>query len=266
MPDQKTVSQRTGQVLGKYPFPRFDDPTRSHPNPAVDRMLHTLFGPSRRPAAATPAPETQTGDPRLDWVDRGNRVTSMKPALALAQKGRISPMSGLETKQLVEDLRRRAAENRAAARLVPSNRFTDAMGKVYAAPYTLAGSLAGGANVLLARAMGDKRAGVSVRDNGIQFESGYFGARNRAFTLGNAVLHGPGSRPGDPNNRYDERDTSATTAEHESGHSYQYYHPTFAADYIRYLVRQRLTGKRNPYEQEADDFSEWKHRQKANRK
>ena len=140
------------------------------------------------------------------------------------------------------------------------------MGKVYASPFTVAGSLVGGGNVLLAKAMGDKRAGVSVQDNGIQFESGYLGEKNRAFTLGNAVLHGPGSQAGDLNKRYDEKDTSATTAEHENGHSYQYYHPTFVADYIRYLVRQRLTGERNPYEQEADDFSEWKHREKASHK
>jgi len=57
------------------------------------------------------------------------------------------------------------------------------MGKVYASPFTVAGSLVGGGNVLLANAMGDKRAGVSVQDNCIQFESGYLGEKNRAFRL-----------------------------------------------------------------------------------
>ncbi|KQX26056.1 hypothetical protein ASD39_02100 [Sphingomonas sp. Root50] len=119
------------------------------------------------------------------------------------------------------------------------------------------------ANVALARAAGDKRAGISMRDNGIQFESGYFGDKGRAFTLGNAVLHGPGSRPGDLNNRYDGAPTAATTAEHESGHTYQYQNPTFVPGYLLHLVHEALTGTPNPYEREADDFSEWKHRQKG---
>lgn len=260
MADQKSAPPRNGQVLGKYPFPRFDSPPRSHPDPAVDRMLHALFGPSRRPAAGPSLLKTEPRDPGSAWTDRVNRVTSMKPALALAQQGPITPMSAPEARQLLQNVRRRMAENEAAARLIPRNRFTDIMGKVYASPYTAAGSVVGGANVLLAKAMGDKSAGVSVQDNGIQYESGYFGEPGGAFTLGNAVLHGPGSHAADPNKRYDGKDTRATTSEHEAGHAYRYQHPGYVTDYVRYFVRKVLTGEPNPYEREADDFGDWKHR------
>lgn len=155
-------------------------------------------------------------------------------------------------------MERRRAETAAAERLIPYNRLTDALGKAWAAPFTLAGSVAGAANVGIARAMGDKRASISVRDNGIQFEHGHFGDPDQAFTLGNAVLHGPESQASYPNKRYDGEGTNATTSEHESGHTYRYQHPGFVADYIRYLVREKLTGKPNPYEREADDFGDWK--------
>jgi hypothetical protein len=158
--------------------------------------------------------------------------------------------------------KRRAAEHAAAERLTPRNGLTDLAGKAWALPLTAIGSLAGAANVAAAKMAGDKRAGISVSDNGIQFESGYFGDRNRAFTLGNAVLHGPGSRAGDPNHRYDGKDTDATTAEHESGHTYQYQHPFFVPNYLFYAGREAITGKPNPYEREADDFGDWKHRQR----
>lgn len=135
-----------------------------------------------------------------------------------------NPLTSPVVSRIVADVRRRQAEAEQAAanRLLPSNRFTDALGKAYAAPLIFAGGVAGLANVAAARLAGDRRAGISVRDNGIQFESGYFGEKDRAFTLGNAVLHGPGSRPADPVRQgYDRQPTQANTAEHESGHTYQ---------------------------------------------
>jgi hypothetical protein len=173
------------------------------------------------------------------------------------------PLKSPAAMKVIADARRRAAaEAAAAARLVPYNRLTDLLGKIWASPLTLGGSLAGAANVAAARLAGDERARISLRDNGIQFESGLFGEKKRAFTLGNAVLHGPGSTADAPNNRYDKQPTAATTAEHESGHTYQYQHPGFITNYIGSFIRQALTGRPNPYEQEADDFAEWKHRQR----
>ena len=131
---------------------------------------------------------------------------------------------------------------------------------------TATGSIAGAINVAAARIAGDKRAKISVRDNGIQFESGYFGDGPRAFTLGNAVLHGPGSRPEKPNKRYDRLPTHANTAEHESGHSYQYQKPFFIPLYLLSELRRTLAGTPNPYEREADDFADWVHRQKGARR
>lgn len=195
------------------------------------------------------------------------RVSSMAPTIALTTKpGRTSNrLSSEQVAQLLSDLRRREAERKAATRLLPSNRFTDILGKVYAAPYTLAGSLAGLANVAAARLTGDKRARISARHNGIQFESGYFGDPRRAFTLGNAVLHGPGSRPDRPNDRYDDLPTKTNTSEHESGHTYQYQQPDFVSAYLLSALREKLTGARNRYEQEADDFAEWRHRCRGSR-
>lgn len=193
------------------------------------------------------------------------RIRNMNPALDFVRQG--TPRSGSLTSpqitQIVKDFGQRQAAGAAADRLVPKTTISDLAGKLYAAPLTSAGIVAGIANVALARAAGDKRAGISVHDNGVQFESGHFGDKGRAFTLGNAVLHGPGSRPGDRNKRYDGVPTAATTAEHESGHTYQYQTPTFVPGYLLHLVHQALTGTPNPYEREADDFSEWKHRQKG---
>jgi len=76
--------------------------------------------------------------------------------------------------KMIDDYRRKR-EDAAAARLLPANQLTDLLGKVWASPFAAAGSLAGAANVGIARAMGDKRAGISARDNGIQLEHGYFG-------------------------------------------------------------------------------------------
>ncbi|WP_458836256.1 hypothetical protein [Rhizorhabdus wittichii] len=61
--------------------------------------------------------------------------------------------------RIVADVRRRQAEAEQAAanRLLPSNRFTDALGKAYAAPLTFAGGVAGLANVAAARLAGDRR-------------------------------------------------------------------------------------------------------------
>lgn len=196
-------------------------------------------------------------------------MTEFSKKIPLARDSRSDKPRSWWDKQVLSQAQRRPpskAERAAADRLTPSNRVTDLLGKLYAAPITAAGSIAGAANVAAARIAGDKRAKISMRDNGIQFESGYFGDKDRAFTLGNAVLHGPGSRPGDPNQRYDDRKTKATTAEHESGHTYQYQHPGFIPDYLRYLARQALTGKPNPYEIEADDFGEWQHRQKVEKR
>ncbi|MFD2500670.1 hypothetical protein ACFSTI_19830 [Rhizorhabdus histidinilytica] len=171
--------------------------------------------------------------------------------------------------RIVADVRRRQAEAEQAAanRLLPSNRFTDALGKAYAAPLTFAGGVAGLANVAAARLAGDKRAGISVRDNGIQFESGYLGEKDRAFTLGNAVLHGPGSRPEDPVGRsYDRQPTQANTAEHESGHTYQYQKFGFVPLYLLSALYGALNGTPNPYEREADDFANWVHRQRRSQR
>jgi len=175
--------------------------------------------------------------------------------------------------KIAADVRKRQAaeaavanQTAAANRLVPHNGLTDFLGKVWAAPLTAVGSLAGAANVVTARIAGDKHARISVRDNGIQFESGYLGDKNRAFTLGNAVLHGPGSKAGNPNERYDGKPTRANTAEHEGGHSYQYQQPGFLPLYLLSELRRRLDGTPNPYEREADDFGDWTHRQKESRR
>lgn len=171
------------------------------------------------------------------------------------------PMKSPVIRKMVADERGRQ-EDAAAARLLPANRYTDALGKVWASPFTAVGSIVGAANVAAAKIAGDERARISVSDNGIQFESGYLGKGKQAFTLGNAVLHAPGSQAISPNNRYDGQGTNANTAEHESGHTYRYQKPGFVADYVRYLVRELLTKQRNPYEDEADDFGDWKYRQR----
>lgn len=189
--------------------------------------------------------------------------TSDKPRSWWDKQVMRQSTSSLAANKATDFQRQRAAEAAAAERLTPYNRLTDWLGKAYASPLTAVGSAAGAVNVAAARIAGDQRAKISIGDNGIQFESGYFGDKDRAFTLGNAVLHGPGSQPGGLNNRYDKQDTDATTAEHESGHTYQYQHPGFVPGYLGYLARKKLTGTPNPYEQEADEFGEWKHRQKG---
>lgn len=179
-----------------------------------------------------------------------------------------NPLTSPVVARIVADVRRRQAEAEQAAanRLLPSNRFTDALGKAYAAPLTFAGGVAGLANVAAARLAGDRRAGISVRDNGIQFESGYLGEKDRAFTLGNAVLHGPGSMAAKPAGRYDQQPTQADTAEHESGHTYQYQKFGFVPLYLLNALHSALTGTPNPYEREADDFASWVHRQRGSQR
>ena len=127
--------------------------------------------------------------------------TSDKPRSSWDKQVMRQSTSSLVADKAADSRRQRAAEAAAAQRLTPYNRLTDWLVKAYASPLTAAGSLAGAANVAAARIAGDERAKISVSDNGIQFESGYFGDKDRAFTLGNAVLHGPESRPGDPNIR-----------------------------------------------------------------
>jgi hypothetical protein len=200
---------------------------------------------------------------RLRRWRRNAKMTQFSKKIPLARDSTLDNPRSWWDKQIMEQARRSRAEAVAADRLVPDNRVTDTLGKTWAAPLTLAGSVAGAANVAAARIAGDKRAGMSIRDNGIQFESGYFGIPDRAFTLGNAVLHGPGSKPDDRNNRYDKQPTFATTAEHESGHTYQYQQPGFIPGYLYQLVRQALTGQPNSYEREADDFGDWKSRRRG---
>ena len=161
--------------------------------------------------------------------------------------------------QLRQETLKRWADARAAAhdRLRPSNVVTDVIGKVGALPLTAMGSALGAANVGLARLAGHKNARMTVGHNALQFEDGLIGLGGRAFTLGNSVIYAPGEHPSSPSRkRYDERRTPASLAQHEMGHSYQYQKFGFAPLYLANLVTGSISRKRNPYEDEADDFGD----------
>ncbi|RYE40422.1 MAG: hypothetical protein EOP21_09600 [Hyphomicrobiales bacterium] len=246
MADGSFRNGAAGKRFGGYPIPQFS------PDPMKTALAEKIFAEEQRKRA-----ELARATPALrGMMIRDGREDYPHPRF------NDNPMKSPVVKKLLAE-RRRQTEAEAAENLIPYNELTDTLGKLWAAPFTLAGSIAGAANVAAARLSGDEHAGISVRDNGIQFESGFLGQSDRAFTLGNAVLHGPGSWASKPNRRYDGDGTKATTSEHESGHSYRYQHPGFVADYVRYLVLEYLTGKPNPYEREADDFGDWKSRRRS---
>ena len=142
-------------------------------------------------------------------------------------------------------------------RLVPDNMFDDAAGKLWALPVTALGIAAGSLNVLAGQVAGHKDARISVGNNALQFEDGLIGQDNSAFTLGNAVLYGPGGHPNTPvRKRYDGVRTPVSLGDHETGHTYQHYRPGFIPRWALGQVRKVLTDQPNPYEVEADDFGD----------
>jgi len=137
---------------------------------------------------------------------------------------------------------------------------TDILGKIWASPFTAVGSALGAANVGLAKVAGNDKAKISVGNNALQFENGLLGFGGRAFTMGNSVLYGPGEDATRPSKaRYDGRGAKASLAEHEMGHTYQYQKYNFPALYLGNKIAGRITGRRNPYEDEADDFGDAVH-------
>ena len=79
-----------------------------------------------------------------------------------------------------------------------------------------------------------------------------------------ASQYGPGGEPGTPSKqRYDGRVTSVSLADHEMGHTYQYPNPLFVTRYILGGIVDKLHGKPNRYENEADDFAEEVHRRRT---
>lgn len=177
-------------------------------------------------------------------------------------------VDGLRTPEQLQQLReqsaksQRAKENEVYERLMPDNVVTDALGKAWASPITLAGAAAGSLNVLAARLAGKKDARISVGNNALQFEGGLLGSDRSAFTAGNSVLYGPGGHPEMRARRYDKRPTSVSVGEHEMGHTYQYYSPPFPALYLGSRIVDKINGRPYRYEAEADDFAEEAYRRR----
>ena len=206
-------------------------------------------------------------DPRYE-ADLMQYQRSLRAAQEERQKkydlrvdGRITPEQArrLEAERTQDAFRKQKA---VYERLTPDGALSDAAGKLWAAPLTIAGAVAEGLNVLGARLAGDEDARITFGNNAIQFESGLVGGKG-AVTVGNSVLYGAGAHPETPSRkRYDDIPTPVTLGDHEMAHTRQYTNPFFLRRYIGNGIDDWIHGKPNRYEVEADDFAEEAYRRR----
>lgn len=162
------------------------------------------FGPL--PMMGAMSATSRASSPAFGWqIDKA--VDRRRSAFDLAREGKITADRARQLEaQNHEALRRgqRDRERAAYERLIPSGRLSDVAGKIWAAPITAVGALAGLASVGAAKLAGHDDARITPGNNAIQFEGGLFGVPG-AFTMGNSVIYGPGSHPDDPSRkRYDD--------------------------------------------------------------
>jgi hypothetical protein len=133
-------------------------------------------------------------------------------------------------------------ENGSIARRIPLC-IVDLAGKLWTLPNTVVGIVIGLAGVLLG-------ARISLGNNAIQFE--HFPLGIGALTLGNAILYGRSTAPGDIKPLYGSKQPLSLAA-HERAHTYQYQAlgPFFIPVYLACGGIQA----RNPFEQAANAYA-----------
>ncbi|HUO82673.1 MAG TPA: hypothetical protein VM616_07440 [Gammaproteobacteria bacterium] len=125
--------------------------------------------------------------------------------------------------------------------------IVDLAGKVWTLPNTAAGIVVGLAGLLLGTR-------ISFGNNAIQFER--FPVGTGALTLGNVVIYGRGTAPGDIRRLYGSTQRLSLAA-HERAHTYQYQAlgPFFLPVYFAFGGIHA----RNPFERAANAYAEGGH-------
>lgn len=129
-------------------------------------------------------------------------------------------------------------------------RLADALGKLWASPYTALG-LSYGLLAHLAGRLSGSTSQVCLGNNAIQFINSCGIMRGAALTLGNVILYG---RDAEPWRHGAYGDARVNIGRHEQAHTYQYQllGPLFV---LVYFLRGGLAGpSKNPLERAAQNF------------
>ena len=254
-PNGQPLAEAPGSLLrGRVDSPRYE------PDLVQLQRATRAEAKSRAPGAGTFA-ELKPNAPKDGPVSLPKMLLERDQARNAELRREAAAEARRNPARVVDDPRER--ERTVYENLLPDNFATDSIVKLQALPATMAGIAAGSVNVLASRLAGNKDARITVGNNALQFENGWIGEPNSAFTAGNAVLYGPGGYPDRPSlTRYDGRATPVTLGDHEKGHTYQFRKPLFPARYYGAKFIDGLQGKPNRYEIEADDFGEEAYRRR----
>jgi hypothetical protein len=137
--------------------------------------------------------------------------------------------------------------------ICPTNRITDALGKLNALPATVAGALAGYIAAVSQEFSGGPSVTVSIGNNAIQF-TGFTGGSAAGLTLGNVQLYGAGSGPQSARGRYDGGVAVGTMGSHEEAHTYQWQNNSLGSFAYQYAVNG--FSSKNKFEMQADNYAD----------